>query len=54
MKELTVEIIKDEIWLKCSDHGLVQFFGTYAALGDLIVAENEHATIHLINAHEVS
>jgi hypothetical protein len=47
VKELTVEVINNEIWLKCQQHGLVKFFGVYAALGDLIATENEHATIHL-------
>jgi hypothetical protein len=54
MRELQVQIIKGEVWLKCDDHGLLACFGTYANLADLIVAENEHATIHLINAQQVS
>lgn len=54
MKELVVEIIKGEVWLKCHDDGLVQCFGTYANLNDLIVAENEHATVHLVRAQQVS
>lgn len=54
MKELTVEVVNNEIWLKCRHHGLIKFFGVYASLSDIIVAEQDHATLHLHELHDLT
>lgn len=55
MKDLIVEILNDEIWLKCPDHGLVKFLGgPYVNFSDIVVAEQEHATTHLHEVHDLT
>jgi hypothetical protein len=55
MKELIVETIRNEVWLKCPRHGLVKCFGgPYVNLSEIVVAEQEHATFHLRQVHDLT
>ena len=54
MKDLFVRVIGGEAWLTCDDHGVIRCFGTYANLSDIVAAENEHATIHLLEVHDLT
>ena len=54
MKDLAVRIIKDEVWLWCPNHGLIHHFGTYANLSDIVATEQDHATVHLHEVHDLT
>jgi hypothetical protein len=54
MKALTLAVIGDEIWLVCSDHGLIQFFSSGEELATVTEAEHDHALTHLTEILEIA